>query len=221
MVSGGASAARGVNLALYRAMWRWTLSKNVRYSRFELPLESLPIEVASLARGQPPRDQRSCQELVRAAWRDGRAQPPGAPTSDAVDRAFRCLRVMHEFQAEIEERVSRRIANSDRTGIRYQLGEVLRHSKFGYRGVVVGWDRRPQHDVDAWEAVQKTPSKGEQPFYRIIPDVSDCQALFDGPRELKYVAQENLEKVPLAHRRVHHPGLIGSLFERYEPTLGR
>jgi len=105
-----------------------------------------------------------------------------------------------------------------RTGVVFNVGEVLRHAKYGYRGVVAGWDRRPQLDVSGWDGLRSLPSGAEQPFYRIIPDVADCNELLGGPREMKYVAQENLQRLPPALRRVHHPALVGSLFSHFDPS---
>ena len=71
-------AQRAVNLALYRAMWRWTLSKPMRHARFAVPLDPLPATVLAVAERLPPpelRDQAGVQRLIRAAWRaDRRAE---------------------------------------------------------------------------------------------------------------------------------------------------
>ena len=52
--------------------------------------------------------------------------------------------------------------------LRFTIGQRVKHSKYGYRGVVVGWDQRPVTDTRGWEDVQETSSLQEQPFYRIV-----------------------------------------------------
>ena len=59
---------------------------------------------------------------------------------------------------------------------------MLRHRKYGFRGVVVGWDRRPTVDVSGWDGVQGLPSGPDQPFYRVLPDMRDCVELLGRKR---------------------------------------
>ena len=206
---------------LYRAMLRSSRAPAVRHSRFELPLETLPESVQQLARRiKPGRHHEGLAALIRAAWREG-AVTSGDEAKSRIDDAFRCLRSLGELHEECEQLVSRRIANADRNDINFCVGEVLRHKKFGFRAVVVGWDRRPEVDVSDWDGVAGLPSGGEQPFYRVLPDISDCIDLLGGPRDMRYVAQENLERMPLAHRRIKHPRITSTLFRGFDPASGR
>ena len=206
------SATSAVAVVLYRAMWRWTRSEAVRLAKFAVPLESLPSEVLAVAERLQPtevlqsthvdqspgkmtgvlRDQAGVQALVRAAWREG-ALVDEAEAGARLDGAFKCLRAMDGLQAELQSLIDLRVARASRCGISHVVGEVVRHRKFGFRGVVVGWDPTPQVDVSGWEGVRGLPSGGEQPFYKILPDQTDCAELLGGPRDMKYVAQENLE----------------------------
>ena len=217
-----AVAARQVNLSLYRAMWRWTMTEPMRSARFPVPFEQLPLSVlttVSPAKGESLHGAEGCQELIRSAWRSGAALTDPTEIQQHVDGAFSALRMMGEFQEELSKLVERRVANADRTGLRFQIGQVLRHKMFGFRAVVIGWDRRPQMDVSSWDGVQGLPSGPEQPFYRMVPDLSDCVELLGGPRDVRYVAQENLEELPLTHRRINHPGL--SVLGPFDATEGR
>lgn len=49
-----------------------------------------------------------------------------------------------------------------REGITFRVGQVVRHKKFDYRGVIIGWDRRPTVDVSRWDGLVGLPSKEEQ-----------------------------------------------------------
>ena len=126
------AAERSVTLSLYRAMWRSTMTPAVRHSRFTVPLGNLPDNVSALARRLKPTDQRGLQALLRAGWRD---------EGGTLDGAFQALRALGELHSECEETVKRRVDKADRRGIHYQIGEVLRHKVFGFRAVVIGWDR--------------------------------------------------------------------------------
>ena len=219
-------ANRAVSLSLYRAMWRWTATEPMRSARYAVPVEQLPLSVlASLSTKTESLSGRAgAQKLIREAWRAGAALTEPAEVQQQLDGAFACLRIMGDFQEEVVGLVERRTANADRRGIAFQIGQVLRHRKYGFRGVVVGWDRRPQVDVSGWDGVQGLPSGPDQPFYRVLPDMGDCVELLGGPRDVRYVAQENLVEVPAAHRRISHPGIdsVVPIFEaasaRFLPT---
>jgi hemimethylated DNA binding protein len=83
----------------------------------------------------------------------------------------------------------------------FRLGEVVRHRKFGYRGVILGWDIRPLGDANAiasrWEGVVGLPSGADQPFYRVLPDEGDVEDFLGAGafRSSFYVAEENLQLV--------------------------
>jgi len=115
--------------------------------------------------------------------------------------------------------------SSDSTGqpeACFRVGDVVSHKKFGYRGVVVGWDQRPLFDVRDWTGVLGLPSAQEQPFYRVIPDEADVErVLGEGQyRPHFYVAQENLETVlPGTTFSVRHR-LLPQYFSHYEEHMG-
>jgi len=76
----------------------------------------------------------------------------------------------------------------------FALGQICKHSKFGYKCVITGFDQRPLMDVSGWEAVKGSKYGKEQPFYRCVPDETDVENwLGQGAfRTSFYVAQENL-----------------------------
>jgi hemimethylated DNA binding protein len=93
----------------------------------------------------------------------------------------------------------------------YEVGQVIRHKKYNYRGVISGYDHRPILDVSKWDGVQGLKLGQEQPFYRVVPDQRDTEE-FLGPgshRPYFYVAQENIEllhdpveMVSISHRNI-------------------
>ena len=208
--------------ALYRACLRSAFSPAVKHSRFRIPLDGLPDDVKAIAkRIKPGRDQPGLLRLMRAVWQEGAAETDERAVQKRLDDGFRAMRALGELQGDLEELVDKRVANADRQGIRFCIGEVLRHKRFGFRAVVIGWDRRPEVDVSQWDGVVGLPSGAEQPFYRMLPDLSDCVENLGGPRDVRYVAQENLERLPLNHRRISHPRLSPALFGRFDPVVGR
>lgn len=85
--------------------------------------------------------------------------------------------------------------------VHFRVGQIVHHVRYGYRGVVVGFDETCQAD-DAWYTFQ-TQGKGykpakQQPWYHVLVDGSTGQT---------YVAQQNLEpgdsRKPIEHPLVY------------------
>jgi len=86
---------------------------------------------------------------------------------------------------------------------RFTLGEIVRHGRHSYRGVIVDVD--PQFEgPEQWyaDAPEKRPER-HQPWYSLLVDNSEHVA---------YVAEENLE-TDNSEEPVHHPALASFLGE--------
>ena len=81
---------------------------------------------------------------------------------------------------------------------RFGPGELVRHKRYGYRGVVVHADPRCLGD-DEWYYSNQTQPDRNQPWYHV---------LVDGSSTTTYPAQENLEPdqsgEPVDHPLVDH-----------------
>lgn len=82
-------------------------------------------------------------------------------------------------------------------GIYYDLGLVVTHKLYGYRGVIVAVDPSCMAG-DTWYKTNKTQPTREQPWYHVL--VHDSGGLST------YVAQSNLEEdvsgLPVDHPRI-------------------
>ncbi|MFG0253226.1 MAG: heat shock protein HspQ [Phycisphaerales bacterium JB038] len=82
-------------------------------------------------------------------------------------------------------------------------GRVVRHKRYGYRGVIVEADSCCLAD-DAWYYSNATQPERNQPWYHVLVDETVC---------MTYAAEENL--VPDDSKRpVTHP-LVKVYFERF------
>ena len=87
---------------------------------------------------------------------------------------------------------------------KYQIGQLVRHVRYGYRGVVVELDLACAAD-DAWYRNNRTQPKREQPWYHVlVHDASNST----------YAAETNLEADP-SEEEINHP-LIDRFFYRFE-----
>ena len=92
---------------------------------------------------------------------------------------------------------------------RFAPGALVRHKRYGYRGVVAAVDLCCEAD-DKWYLSNQTQPPREQPWYHV---------LVHGGAHATYAAESNLEP-ELAPAPIVHP-LVGALFsgfdgERYE-----
>ncbi len=89
-----------------------------------------------------------------------------------------------------------------------QVGDVIHHRRYRYRGVIVERDAVCQAD-EAWYQGNQTQPDRHQPWYHV---------LVDGAEHTTYVAEENLEPDP-SGAPVRHPmiTLVFASFSAYGP----
>jgi len=96
---------------------------------------------------------------------------------------------------------------TEEAGARFELGQVVDHRLFGYRGVICDIDPEFQLSEDWYDTVARSRPPKDRPWYHVLPD---------GAEHTTYVAERNLE--PAAEPSpIHHP-LIGKLFEDFDGT---
>lgn len=86
----------------------------------------------------------------------------------------------------------------------FAAGTVIRHRRYGYRGVVVSvdpWCRA----APEWYLSNSTQPAREQPWYHVLVDGSD---------QVTYPAEENLE-ADTTGKPVHHPW-VNTFFSGFE-----
>lgn len=87
---------------------------------------------------------------------------------------------------------------ADATTVHLKVGQVIRHQKYDYKGVIVGYDDHCSAP-DSWitrMGVDKLPLGREQPFYHVLCDERDRPSSRLGPTTT-YVAQENCNLLPI------------------------
>ena len=87
---------------------------------------------------------------------------------------------------------------------RFAVGELVRHRRYGYRGVVVAADPRCRAD-EAWYRKNQTQPDRDQPWYHV---------LVDGSHHTTYAAESSLFPDP-APDPVHHP-LVELFFDAFQ-----
>eukprot|EP00559_Dactyliosolen_fragilissimus_P008986 CAMPEP_0184864100 /NCGR_PEP_ID=MMETSP0580-20130426/13750_1 /TAXON_ID=1118495 /ORGANISM="Dactyliosolen fragilissimus" /LENGTH=739 /DNA_ID=CAMNT_0027362747 /DNA_START=281 /DNA_END=2500 /DNA_ORIENTATION=+ len=108
------------------------------------------------------------------------------------------LNALLNFMLEISDMTwQRRRSSRSSHKIKFPLGAIVKHKKYGFRGIIVGWDPTPTVDVSKWDGLQDVRGDvNEMPFYHIKPDQGDMVQAFGGQRSFRYVCEENLEVCP-------------------------
>ncbi len=90
---------------------------------------------------------------------------------------------------------------------RFEMGQVVDHQLFGYRGVIYDVDPTFQQSEEWYETVARSRPPKNRPWYHVLPD---------GAAHTTYVAERNLEPAtePIP---VHHP-LVEEIFEGFNGT---
>jgi len=91
----------------------------------------------------------------------------------------------------------------------FRVGQVVKHKKWGYRGVIIGWDleaRAPQDWLKEMHA--NNPSWKTQPNYAILVDTRDRPA-----PQITYVPQENIQVIK--NTKILHPS-TEDYFENFD-----
>lgn len=139
--------------------------------------------------------QRMLVNLVNAY------QKAGLPDGYHFMRAL-----LEQLKGKLKKSGRRHLTKRDQVSRKpvFKSGEIVRHSRYGYRGVIVDFDDTFMAD-DEWYRVNGIEPNRNQPWYHI---------LVDGSNVTTYAAQANLEYDGSA-REVRHP-LISVYFEGFK-----
>lgn len=87
---------------------------------------------------------------------------------------------------------------------KFDIGQIIRHRLFGYRGVIFDVDPQFQGTEDWYEQVARSRPPKNQPWYRVLVDESAQET---------YVAERNLQ-LDESDEPVDHP-LVELIFDNF------
>lgn len=148
---------------------------------------------------------RWCQSLVLKIT-EGALSKPSAAEDLGESPAFEVLKYREKdgfFGTSADIRITRG------PHVKFRVGQVVKHKRWGYRGVIVGWDETARAP-EAWlkQMHENNRHWRDQPNYSILVDTRDRTA-----PQLTYVPQENIEVAK--GTKVLHPN-VDEFFETYD-----
>lgn len=205
---------RDVVVFLYRALHSCIRKRNLQHAWAAVAIENLKRLCG----------EQALQDIHRLESREGASQllshvfrsyqhltPEDREVQEAVDGGFEALRISEV----LSDAKQRRELTRDRQGIRYSVGAKVEHLRFGYCGIIYGWDRICTQPVE-WMVRMKVfdlPSGANQPFYYVLPDARGASVT-----ESRYVAQDNIRQA--LPPRMAYRG-VGRFFRSYDESLQR
>lgn len=90
--------------------------------------------------------------------------------------------LLRKLQEHLPEPLERRTLPDPASSYAFRTGQLVRHRRYGYRGVVVAADPECTAD-DAWYRANRTQPRRDQPWYTV---------LVDGGEQVTYAAQSSL-----------------------------
>lgn len=128
------------------------------------------------------------------------------------------IRAAAEEHVRQQMQVHRRVGEAA-AGVSFRVGQLIRHRRYAYRGVIVGWDTECRASEEWVEqmGVARLAGGRAQPFYHVLPDPADR------PGQVQtYVAQENIELEALPPLHSCKPGFAvhpdaGRFFSALQP----
>ena len=126
---------------------------------------------------------------------------------------FEVLRLGHLRQRQLSEQGGR---TGKPDNVEFSIGQVVKHKRYGYRGVLVGWDKVCSAPKEWQEAmrIDQLQDKDGQAFYHTLVDTRDRP----GEPQRTYMAAENVQLHP-EQGPVNRPE-VESHFFAFDPLRG-
>lgn len=236
-VDSQSSPHKRISLALYRQLLRWCndTDKDIPLSQAIPPIHFSPpqINAESLA-GIMQRTESSrifspqtsetnksgitvhavptsedAKQIVKAIFRMNATTINEQDTKDQVSYAFEWIKTLNELTQQLEEMKEKRTKHQNREGVKFRVGQVVKHKTLAWRGVILGWRRHKDDDADAgssratsltkkpYESIYPYGDDGESIAYDIAIDLGDATLLSSAMQQsgLKNVYQSDLTLV--------------------------
>jgi hemimethylated DNA binding protein len=142
--------------------------------------------------------EKQLRAIITGEFEENIADQITPQTTSSHKLAIKHLHALLNVSLEVHTTLwQRKTAEENKDRIHFPLGSIVKHKKYGFRGVVVTWDPYPKADVSRWDGLQDIEGDvNKMPFYHVVPDLGDTVKAFGQERPFRYVCQENLEVCP-------------------------
>jgi len=93
--------------------------------------------------------------------------------------------------------------------VKYRVGQVVKHAKWGYKGVIIGWDETARAPDDWLSQMHGENAEWKtQPNYAVLVDTRDRAV-----PQITYVPQQNMQVIK--YTKIMHPA-VDDYFEHFD-----
>ncbi|DBA89655.1 TPA: hypothetical protein ACH3X2_004547 [Trebouxia sp. C0005] len=127
-------------------------------------------------------DYKRIAELAGNVAAPGALHPPRAVIQSRISAVEAMRSAWHQQALEQIRRPNQAVP------VQFKVGDVIRHRRYHYRGVIYGWDAECKAEEDWMQQmrIDQLPGGRHQPYYHVLVDHRDR------PFQSTYVAQENI-----------------------------
>ena len=225
------SPHKRVTLTLYRQLLRWCkdTDDNIPLSQSIPPIHMSPPQINSnsllgLIESQDGIFTRStsvvkesgitihsvptsnaAKQMIKAVFRMNAVTTDEQDMKEQLSIAFEWVKTLNELTKQLEEMTIKRRKRLNREGVKYKIGQVVKHEKLAWRGVILGWTRQENSNENTSRATSLTQKQyesinpsdrddGRDVTYDVALDWGDATLLSSAkhPSGLKNVYQSDL-----------------------------
>ncbi|CAM9129126.1 unnamed protein product [Chrysoparadoxa australica] len=151
---------------------------------------------------------------------------PGSEEAGArQDLALKLMRELQAYEESLPSIQAVRSEHANKDGIAFEVGDLVRHKTYGFRAVVVGWDRYNKEEASGGEGGAHTH---RTPHFRVVPDAHDFRKISTHHGEsarskLCYLPQDQIERLDDLNqcRIAMGDDMMQAYFSRFDPAAKR
>jgi len=139
------------------------------------------------------------KQILRGVFRMNACTTNEKEKKNQLSLAFDWIKSMNGLTEKLVEMKLTRRNHENRDGVHFRVGQVVKHSKFGWRGVIIGWNRDGNEESTSPKATSLTQKSYQSvnPDDKIVYDVAldwgDATLMGSGhPSGLKNIYQSDL-----------------------------
>ena len=189
------SPQRRISLALYRQLLQWCneTDNNIPIAQSVPPIHFSPPQINSDSlKGMVETPENifsqntsvinksgvtvhvvptsdDAKQIVKAVFRMNAATTDDQDKKDQVSLAFEWIKNLNELTQQLEEMKTKRLKHQNREGVKFMVGQVVKHKTLAWRGVILGWRRRTNDTEGSSPATSLTQKSYESTYESIYP----------------------------------------------------
>lgn len=108
------------------------------------------------------------KQIVKAIFRMNAGTINEQDRKDQLSYAFEWIKTLNELTQQLEDMKEKRAKHQNREGVKFRVGQVVKHKTLAWRGVILGWRRHKDDSADT-DGPSRATSLTKKPYESIHP----------------------------------------------------